>query len=312
MESRLPDLPELIEPENGARPLYGVSLLPAAATLGSLICGILALLCCLLAIRSEYSTTYPPAPRESLAGVFPTYISAGAALVVLAMVFDVLDGRLARLTRRTSEFGAQLDSMADVVSFGAVPAALFLALLLQLSDSTHGAAIVQRVEWRIGLVSALVYASCAAIRLARYNAENVKTESAVRKFSGLPAPAAAAAVVALLILHEDLVHSARGTVLERWAWAVRWSIGPAMFALGLLMVSRLDYVHVVNVYVRRERPPTHLVWLVVLIGVGWYSLQVLLVVLAFTYVISGIVINLLRRREARPAAASGQTRIGVN
>jgi CDP-diacylglycerol--serine O-phosphatidyltransferase len=241
-------------------------------------------------------------PRGNLTGFIPTYISLGAYLVVLGMIFDALDGRLARLTRRTSEFGAQLDSMADVVTFGAVPTALYLTLLLQLSDSAGGDAIVQKIEWRLGLLCALVYASCAAIRLARYNAENVKTESAVKKFNGLPTPSAAAAVVALLILHEDLVHSARGTFLEQWVWAVRWSMGPVLFALGLLMVSRLNYVHVINAYFRRERPPTHLVGLVVLIGIGWYSFHVLLVLLAFTYVISGIVLSIKHRRSGERAA----------
>lgn len=305
------------EPEAQKR-LYGVALLPAAATLGSLVCGVFALLCCLLAIRSEYSTSYPSIPRESLALFFPTYVSVGAFLVVLAMVFDALDGRLARLTRRTSEFGAQLDSIADIVSFGAVPVALVLTLLLQLSDAAHGVPAVQKLEWRVALPCALVYASCAAIRLARYNAENVKTESSLKKFSGLPVPGAAAAVVALLVLHEELVHDARGTFLEQWAFVVRWSLGPVMFALGLLMTSRLDYVHVVNVYFRRERPPMHLVWIVVLIGVGMYSFHVLLVILAFAYVISGIVLNLTRRGEAtagpapRAGAIHSGSRIDVN
>lgn len=306
-EPRINDTPE----NEAVRRLDGIALLPAAATLGSLICGVLALLCCLMAIRSEYSASYPALPRESLAAFFPTYVSVGAYLIVLAMVFDALDGRLARLTRRTSEFGAQLDSMADVVSFGAVPVALFLTLLLQLSDVGRGEPIVQMLEWRLALPCALVYASCAAIRLARYNAENVKTESSLRAFTGLPVPGAAAAVVSLLVLHEDLVHNARGTFLEQWAWAIRWSIGPVLFGLGLLMVSRLDYVHVVNVYVRRERPLSHLVWLVVLIGVGWYSFQVLLVVVSFTYVISGLVLNVMRRRAlGEPSAPRSHS--GVN
>jgi len=71
--------------------------------------------------------------------------------------------------------------------------------------------------------------------------------------------------------------------------------------VGLLMVSRLDYVHVFNVYVRRQQPPTHLVWLVVIIGLGWYSFELLLVVLACAYVISGLIWNLIRWRRATAA-----------
>jgi hypothetical protein len=70
------------------------------------------------------------------------------------------------------------------------------------------------------------------------------------------------------------------------------------------MVSRLDYVHVFNVYVRRKRPPIHLVWLIVVLGVGWYSFELLLVVLAFAYVISGLVLGLIRHRRPPPDAAA--------
>jgi CDP-diacylglycerol--serine O-phosphatidyltransferase len=226
-------------------------------------------------------------------------VAAGAYLLVLAMVFDALDGRLARITRRTSEFGAQLDSIADIVSFGIAPIVLFVTMLLRpLAGSTPEVPDVSRLQFRVGIICALVYVSCAAIRLARYNAENVKTEAAQRRFSGLPSPGAAAAVVALIAMHEHLRNS--GAVAE-WANLSRWGIAAAAFAVGLLMVSRLDYVHVFNVYVRRKHPPTHLVWLVVIFALGVYSFELLLVTLAFAYVISGVVLNIVRRARAVPA-----------
>ncbi len=289
-------------PKPRPRRLIGIRLLPAAATLGNLMCGFLAVFCCLLAVRAEYAEFFAVQPRvfhPRLEQLFPTHIAAGAYLIVLAMVFDALDGRLARLTRRTSEFGAQLDSISDIVSFGLAPAALLVTLLLR--PAVGGLAEepdVSRLQFRIGMLCASVYLVCAAIRLARYNAENVKSEEAQRAFSGLPSPGAAAAVVALLALHEHLRYTGFSAWDVNWASVSRWFMLVTAFSVGLLMVGRLDYVHVFNVYVRRRHPPTHLVWLIVVLGLGWYSFELLLVFLAFAYVISGLLMNLKRRSPA--------------
>lgn len=283
------------------RRLIGISLLPAAATLGNLLCGFFALFCCLLSVRAEYATAFAIHPRffyPRFEQLFSTHIAAGAYLIVLAMIFDALDGRLARLTRRTSEFGAQLDSLSDIVSFGVAPAALFITLLLRPAlGEGENVPDASRLQFRIGMACAVVYLSCAAIRLARFNAENVKSEEAHRAFSGLPSPGAAAVVVALLALHEHLRSSGSGD----WADFSRWGIAATAFIVGLLMVSRLDYVHVFNVYIRRRHPPTHLVWLIAVLALGWYSFELLLVALACAYVLSGVLLTLVRR-HAVPGA----------
>jgi CDP-diacylglycerol--serine O-phosphatidyltransferase len=286
------------------RPLIGVALLPSAATLGNLLCGVLAILCCLLEVRSAYLQGAAKTANTLLHAWFPTYVAVGAYLVLLAMLFDALDGRLARIARHTTEFGAQLDSIADVVSFGAAPVLLFLTLLLPLAvPAAGGETVVNKLEWRVGLLGALVYVSCAAIRLARYNAENVKEEAAQPRFQGLPTPGAALGLVALLVLHEDLRYHQQALWLGiDWAAGVRRSMGVTAFLLGILMVSRLDYVHVVNRYVRREQPLIHLVWLVILVGIGIYSPQILLTILATAYILSGVVRRLMRRR-AKPSPA---------
>ena len=291
------------------RPLLSVALLPSAATLGNLICGVLAILCCLLAIRSAYFDVGAKVTNPHVLAWFPTYVAIGAYLVVLAMVFDALDGRLARITRHTTEFGAQLDSIADVVSFGAAPALLFLTLLLPLAVPHEGDPVVHKLEWRIALISSLVYVSCAAIRLARFNAENVEGEAAQKRFRGLPVPGAAAGLIALLVLHEDLVFEEALWFGANWATGARWLIGPATFLLGMLMVSRLDYVHVFNEYVRREHPPIHLVWLVLLVGIGIFSPQILLAVLATGYVLSGVV-QWLGRSRSRKSPRQPETEKG--
>jgi len=292
-------------PPRRAHRLIGIRLLPAVATLGNLICGFLAIFCCLLSMRAEYDvggpfSVHPRVFNPRLEHLFPTHIAAGAYLIVLAMVFDALDGRLARITRRTSEFGAQLDSLSDIVSFGVAPAALFITLLLRPEPGTEAMIPdVSKLQFRVGLGCALLYTACAAIRLARYNAENVKTEAAQRAFSGLPSPGAAAAVVALLVLHETLrdAEASAGWHVD-WANVSRWAIAATAFVVGLLMVSRLDYVHVFNVYVGRRRPPTHLVWLIGILALGWYSFELLLDMLAFAYVFSGLLMYITRRGRA--------------
>jgi len=110
-------------------------------------------------------------------------------------------------------------------------------------------------------------------------------------------------MAALLALHERLRHTGFAAWNVNWPDVSRWVIALAAFAVGLLMVSRFDYVHIFNVYVRRRHPPTHLVWLIVILGIGWYSFELLLVVLAFGYVVSGIVLGLLRRGHGTAAAA---------
>lgn len=306
LDQKTPVGPELEPPQS--RRLIGISLLPASATLGNLLCGFLAIYCCLLSVRAEYAQQYYRVqPRVFLARfeqVFPTHVAAGAYLIVLALFFDALDGRLARLTRRTSEFGAQLDSLSDIVSFGVAPAALVITLLLRpVSGELLEEADATRLQRQVGMFCALVYVSCAAIRLARFNAENVKSESGQQAFSGLPSPGAAAAVAAMLALHEHVRQSGFASWGIEWAGIVLWGTLLTAFAVGLLMVSRLDYVHVFNVYVRRKRPPTHLVWLIVFVGLGWYSFELLLVAVAFTYVASGVVVNLFRRRKGEAGAA---------
>lgn len=311
MGNRLPDDLELEELPPQRPPLRVVALLPAAATLGNFLCGVFALLCCLLSMRANYLPSAPETVSNArLAELIPSYLSAGGYLIILAMICDALDGRLARLTRRTSEFGAQLDSIADVVSFGVAPAALYLTLMLRLLVPVSGAPSVSMIEWRVGMLCALVYASCAAIRLARYNAENTQGEAAQKRFTGMPVPGAAAAFVSLLILHEDLAHG--GIALGGWDWPawIRWTLAPLTFLLGMLMISRIEHIHVFNQYVRREQPLSHLVWLVVILALGFWWPAALFVTISLVYLVSGLALNAMRRgwRQRREQSESATVR----
>lgn len=290
----LRDDPALTPPPRRKR-LIAISFLPAAMTLGNLLCGMLAILNCLL-VLGGFDVPSASGVRARIAEYIPTYLTAGAYLIVASMLFDALDGRLARLTRRTSAFGAQLDSIADIVSFGTAPAVLVIAMLLRESAGDMHPTLAKLIV-RFGVLGAAVYASCAAIRLARYNVECTKGEEAQRAFSGLPTPGAASLVVALIAFHEAVRSDTLGLTLAPIDAWLRWVAPLILVGLGFLMVSRVAYVHVFNVYLRRRRPPTDLVWVVLIIGLGMFSLEALLLVGATSYVISGLVLDALRRRE---------------
>ena len=177
--------------------------------------------------------------------LLPTYLAIAAYLLVAAMFFDGLDGRLARLTRKTSEFGGQLDSLSDIVSFGIAPAVLVLCVAHP--EDVRALAVGPRIYWRVEWVMAATYACCAALRLARFNVENTADESAHMGFRGLPSPGAAAALVGMVILHEDLLKDLK----PAWGfWFVAMALPPFAMILGLFMVSRFRYVHLVNALLR--------------------------------------------------------------
>jgi phosphatidylserine synthase len=107
-------------------------------------------------------------------------------------------------------------------------------------------------------------------------------------------------------VHEQLHDLNYFGLSVNWADVSRWAIAATAFFVGLLMVSRLDYVHVFNVYARRRYPPTHLVWAVVILGLAYYSFELLLVVLAFGYVLSGLIYNIRRRWGKRAPARAAE------
>ncbi|MHC4596343.1 MAG: CDP-diacylglycerol--serine O-phosphatidyltransferase, partial [Planctomycetota bacterium] len=128
------------------------------------------------------------------------FVKAGY-MILLAMLADMLDGRLARISHNTSSFGGQLDSLCDIISFGVAPAFLILRILEPKLESVGftGESFLHRFIW----LAAVAYMSCAAIRLARFNVENEEDETAHMSFVGLPSPAAAGVIVSLVIFHQE-------------------------------------------------------------------------------------------------------------
>ncbi len=167
------------------RTIRTFAILPTMFTLGNLVCGFFAIV-----IASRVQTPLVP---EGNPAADPANCFYSAWLIILAMVFDALDGYVARLAKAASEFGAELDSLCDMVSFGIAPAFLLVKMCPQFSFF-HKQAI-----W----VIAGSYAACAALRLARFNVET-SDEDDHMAFHGLPSPAAAASVAGFAIMFDAL------------------------------------------------------------------------------------------------------------
>src|ERR1051326_8469414 len=148
--------------------IRSVYFLPSLATLGNAVCGFGAMYVAALATAALQSGEMSLILTDPITAFFARHgFPAAAYLLFAAMVFDALDGRLARFTRHTTDFGGQLDSLADVISFGAAPA--FIALqLFKAEGPTHLPYMISRLIWAIGAL----FFSCAAIRLARFNVSN--------------------------------------------------------------------------------------------------------------------------------------------
>lgn len=234
-------------------------------------------------------------------------LAIAAWLILAAMICDMLDGRLARMTRRTSDFGGQLDSLCDVISFGVAPAVLLVRTtttvirgqvepLAFLPDLP----VLERLIWCI----AAIYVACAALRLARFNVETEDNATGHLRFTGLPTPGAAAVTLTLTLL---LVHL-EGTE-KNWLSGV-WPIGivaalmpPAMVITALLMVSRVPYPHLLNQYLGAKRPFGTLVKLVIITVAVLVELYITAAIVTVVYVAAGPVRMLLagcRNRAVEP------------
>ncbi len=240
----------------------GVYLLPSTLTLGNLFCGFYALI-------AIYNDDY----------------RAAALSIILAEVFDTFDGAVARMTGATSELGIQLDSLADLVSFGVAPALMAYVMALK------------PFGW-IGGLGAFAFAACGAFRLARFNVITHVTDK--RYFVGLPIPAAAAVVATFVLFMKEssaVVVYGRELVPPE-ATAAGVLLG--MYALGFLMVSRLRYRSLKGLEVKKRRPATILTTLLLVLVVVASHPTLFLFLGFLAYAVSGPlrVIPAGRRRQA--------------
>ncbi len=278
------------------RRLRSIALLPSMATLGNLICGFAAIHFAALHLAGHH----PMVATGVMAKLLPSNLAIAGYLIFLSMFWDALDGQLARLARRSSEFGAQLDSLADVVSFGAAPAFMMICLVSHTLQDEQVTPISSGFWGRATWVMGAIYVACAALRLARFNVETVHDDAGHTRFRGLPSPAAGFALVAFIVLHEDVLRvlalpeSSERTLLASAPAALVKSLPVAAMLLGLMMVSRIRYRHIANVYLRGRRPFTHLVGAVFVLAVFLFRPQLTLATLAAVYTLSGPVAHVAR------------------
>ena len=196
---------------------YWYKYIPTALTLGNSLCGFTAIL---------YALQVFAVTSDGVTHTVQEVLSYSAWLICGAMIFDMLDGWTARLLNATSEYGAQMDSLADMVTFGVAPAVM-VSVMAQTNALVW---LPPRITW----ILCAVYVGCAALRLALYNVKAARGETGHGAFDGLPSPGAAAAVASLVLIY--------GTPEKEYnliAQALPFYSG----VLGLLMVSKIPYMH---------------------------------------------------------------------
>lgn len=246
--------------ERGPRRLSrGVSLLPSLFTLANLFCGYA---CIVFAMRGEYETA--------------------ALFIGFAIVLDMLDGRIARLTGTTSDFGVQFDSLADVISFGVAPAIL---------SFSWGLAPLGRMGWAVGFL----FVSAAALRLARFNIQSASGGDK-RYFVGMPSPAAAAVPASTVYAYPEGLLDFQHALLAL----------PLVVVPALLMVSTIRFRSFKTFDLRVRRPYWVLFLMAAILVLVVLHTQAVLAGLAYLYLASafiGMALTRFRYREqpARPA-----------
>lgn len=234
-----------------ARMLKSTAVLPAMFTLFNGIAGFISI---------HYATKQGVlAPLDSAA---MNNLCISAWLLAAAMVFDMLDGRVARMTRTTSDFGAQLDSLCDTISFGVAPAVLMVRASVGILREEYNFLSLERLILGI----AAVYVACAVLRLARFNVETDADESSHITFSGLPSPGAAACVAATVLCFMKIIQLNIPGIPEKAVFTIMSFFLPAVsLCVALLMVSRVKYPHLINQYLRGRKPMSYIVMIVFLL-----------------------------------------------
>lgn len=263
----------LHQPEQrGRRPRRGIYLLPSIFTVGNLLCGY-------YAIWTTFKGTIPD-------------LDNAAKAIGLAMVFDMLDGRIARATHTNTELGKQFDTLADVISFGIAPALLAFAWGVRgmlMSSVPQGMQV-----YRLGWLVAFFYVISCAWRLARFNVQGMAPETPrPRDFVGLPTPAAAGMIAAM-------VHAIKYPIDDWWV-SLLW-LG-LVLALGVLMASTVRYSGFKEVQWHRRRSSITFILIGLLIAaIVMYSEEVLLA-MASAYVLWGVVRQLVREMRRHRVAS---------
>ena len=248
--------------------------LPTLFTVGTLFCGYYTLMKTLQAVAL-------PASEAAQAAQFFDF---AAISIGIAVFTDGLDGRIARMTKSTSEFGAELDSLADCITFGAAPAALAFAWGMRGLGAEQGFLFGELLR-PVGYLCTFLFLTCGAARLARFNVQkNPRPKNPGRPdrkyFVGLPIPPAAGLLAAI-------VHARSGYPIESWLpWGILWC---ALIAcMGALMISGWRYRSFKDMNFM-QKPSLGVVFFATMIFLIWNFSRPVLLTMAATFVLSGIV-----------------------
>lgn len=265
-----------------------IYFLPNLMTAGNLFCGFMAIVHCIQARLAETAATgeYRDLNNYEHYRVAVWFIFGAAA-------FDTLDGRLARMGGRESLFGAEFDSLADVISFGMAPALLMFYLILAPTSGSY--------EWfrNIGWAIGFIYLLCAAMRLARFNVITNPllrpgTKDSNKDFVGLPVPAAALTVAATVLFLLKLAESDR--LLKSWALA----LPPLMLLVAFLMVSTVRYPSGKGVDMQTQTRVRPFIFLLCCIGLVIFYKEYAVLGICLGYIFFGLIRYLRRGRPGLP------------
>ncbi|MGH9449742.1 MAG: CDP-diacylglycerol--serine O-phosphatidyltransferase [Terriglobia bacterium] len=258
----------------------GVYILPSLFTIGTLICGYIAIL-------STLKGAEMLAAGMGMGAAHAAFDDA-AIKIGWAIVFDALDGRIARLTRSTSNFGKEFDSLADVIAFGIAPAFLAYAWGIQAipvalrPDLVH---YIQKAGWLVGFA----FVICGAARLARFNIDRGASLDR-RYFVGLPIPAGAGVVAAIVHYYKFPI--------QNWAASIIWLVVVACAAF--LMVSRVRYLSFKTIDLRKRHSYLFIILLGLIVWAIWSYSEPVLLALALVYFVSGPMMRLVSRSRTHP------------
>ncbi len=259
----------------------GIYVLPTLFTIGTIFCGFYAVI---NTLKGEYDLA--------------------AIAIGLAVVCDGLDGRIARLTNSCSEFGMQLDSLADVMTFGLAPAVLSYVWGMKSMAATVSdqAKHIQQIGWII----CFAYVICGAMRLARFNIQSVQPvqpgANTKKDFVGLPIPAGAGVVAAIVHFTPEPI--------TYWPIGAIW-IGLVGF-LGFLMVSTIRYPSFKQLDLRSRKSKFTLLFLATLVALIYHYSQIMLLLIASVYASSGLVAKLVHMIRHRGEPALGADSLKIN
>jgi CDP-diacylglycerol--serine O-phosphatidyltransferase len=245
----------------------GVYMLPGLFTVGNLLCGFYAILATLKGGVGD--------------------LDNAARAIGIAIVFDAFDGFIARATKTNTEFGKQLDSLADMVSFGIAPAILAFSWGVQtlLDADVPEAHHVSQLAWLV----TLAFAICCAWRLARFNVHGMASAGGLKYFVGMPTPAAAGMIAAV-------VHALKIPIND-WRWSIPWLA--MVLACAFLMVSSVRYPSFKQIpWGKRQHSLMIVVGALLIWSIVVYS-EIVLILIASAYCISGLTIHVVRHVRHR-------------